>query len=260
MSAPTTWSKTRARHLSVIQAAEREEDLPKALHVTGNSKTGRSVDFPVHATCNPTKVCMGGEGRTAACYAMSGFMGYNYVVIHQARNQRLAQHLATAPYSEVVRVVDTLYAELPRGTDWLRWNGAGDLTPGSVRIVNTFTRRHSDVALWVISRKPAMIKRLRDRASLRLLMSNDHSTPSKIAKRFRELQSRFVLGAARMAYTRVAEDDKPPDDTYVVFNKHQGGYYNDWRHPQVCPSSLSFTNHEEACDRCRHCFEPRGKP
>lgn len=250
----STWSKTRRRHLTVIRGVD-EEELPKALHLTKNSKTGFSVDFAIHLTCRPTRVCMGDGPDSAGCYALAGFMTYPNAVKHQARNQRLMNYLATSSPREVLRVAQALWSALPRGQDWLRWNGAGDLTPGACRLINCLTSRFPSLILWVISRKPDMVVKLQDRKSLRLLVSLDHSTPEKTAARLREVCERFRVGKARVSYTRTSEEDKPPRDAWVVFNKHQGGNFNDWPHKHVCPASLPDTKHEGACDECRRCFK-----
>ena len=184
-------------------------------------------------------------------------MGYPNAVRQQARNQRLVAHLETAPYKEVCRIADALYWELPRGRDWLRWNGAGDLTPGAVRLINTFTRRHPDIIVWVITRKPIEARKLRDRVNLRVLFSQDMWTPAANKIRFRRLCKKFVLGVARRSYTRTTERDIPPPGTWVVFNRHVGGYFNDWEHKNVCPASLPGTDHVDACEDCRRCFKER---
>jgi hypothetical protein len=186
-------------------------------------------------------------------------MSYPAAVRQHALNQRLVDALIEAPYAEVVRVTDALWSELPRGQDWLRWNGAGDLTPGACRVINCFTRRHADIALWVITRKPLEVARLKDRKSLRLLLSLDHSTPKAIANELRLATTRFKRGVARLAYTRVDEDDVPPSDVWVVFNKHVGGRRYDWNDTTgtTCHATLPGVTHEGACDPCRRCFLPR---
>ena len=249
----STWTKTRVRHLNIISAVD-DEPLPKQLHITNNSKTGVSIDFPPHRTCKPTEVCMGNGKDSAACYALVGFMTYTASVRCHARNLRLVEYLEHAKYSEVIRVADQLWHSLPRGRDWIRWNGAGDLVPGACRLINTFTRRHEDVKVWVTSRRPDMVELLRDRKSLYLTLSMDKSTPKKTGIRLREQAARFKKATAKLSYTRVAEYDTPPDDAWVVFNKHVAAQKNGWPHPAVCPATLPDTNHAGACDACRHCF------
>lgn len=246
------WKRSRLRHLPILH---EDVELPQKLHLTRNSKTSISIDFPIHATCRPTAVCMGVGDNSASCYALKGFQSFPNAVRAQARNQALVDHLAISPLSEVRRVVDALYSDLPRGMAWLRWNGAGDLTPGACRLINCFTGRYDDVLLWVISRKPEMIAKLKDRKTLKLLMSLDHSTPEKTAAQLRALTQKFKLGKARLSYTRVSEEDVPPKDAWVIFNKHMGRNFNDWPHPRVCPASLPETDHVGACDPCRRCFK-----
>lgn len=251
----STWEKTRVRHLKVINATAEEEEQPTELHITKNSKTGISVDFPPHVSCSPTRVCMGDPSTDSApCYALSGFMTYNAAVRKHAQNQALVDRLSTADYGEVRKVVDTLYGALPRKLDWLRWNGAGDLTLGSVRVINAFLVRHGDVRSWVISRKPAMIAKLKDVKPLFLLISIDHSTPNRVADALREQAQRFEKAKARIAYVRTSEADTPPKDAFVVFNKHTGGNKYGWVHRRVCPATLPEGPHEKACASCRKCF------
>jgi len=249
----STWTKTRGRHLTIIRGVD-EEPLPKTLHITNNGKTGVSVDFPPHRTCTPTAVCMGEGKESASCYALSGFMTYSQTVRYHARNLRLVNHLETASYSEVRAVAANLWQQLPRGRNWIRWNGAGDLVPGACRLINAFTRYHPDILVWVTTRKPEMVQLLRDRASLFLTLSLDKSTPTKVGIRLRAQAERFVLGQAKLSYTRVSEADTPPPDVWVVFNKHVGGHRYAWKHKRVCPATLPDVPHENACENCRHCF------
>lgn len=247
----STWNKTRQRHLTIIHD---QQEVPKTLHITENSKTGASVDFAIHRTCAPTRVCRGEGDDSASCYALRGFLAYPNAVALQAKNQLLVESLETAPPAEVRRVADALWGALPRGRSWLRWNGAGDLTPGACRVINSLTRRRPELTLWVISRKPKMVLMLKDRKNLRVLLSLDHSTPAKIARRLRAVALGFQVGRARLAYTRVSEADIPPDDVYVVFNKHTGPKRNAWPHPSVCPATLPDVEHRGACESCRWCF------
>lgn len=196
-----------------------------------------------------------GEGKdSASCYALVGFMTYSASVRCHARNLRLVEYLESAAYSEVKRVADDLWHRIPRGRDWIRWNGAGDLVPGACRLINTFTRRHPDVLVWLTTRKPEMVRLIRDRPSIYLTLSLDKSTPAKTGRRLREQASRFKLGQAKLSYTRVGEYDTPPDDVWVVFNKHIAGQRYGWKHPSVCEATLPESSHANACDSCRHCF------
>lgn len=250
----STWAKSRSRHLAIIDSVD-EEELPAKLHLTANSKTGISIDFSIHTTCRPTAVCMGVGSDSAACYALRGFMSFPNAVKHHARNQRLMEYLETSSTTEVQRVASALWSDLPRGTKWLRWNGAGDLTPGAVRLINAMSTRFSGLVLWIISRKPDMVAKIKDRKNIKLLLSLDKSTPPRIAAELRGVQEMFRVGSARLAYTRVSEEDIPPKDAWVVFNKHSGHKFNDWPHEHVCPASLPDTDHVGACDICQWCFK-----
>lgn len=197
---------------------------------------------------------MGVGSDSARCYALGGFMSFPNAIKQQARNQRLVETLVAAPPRKVKAVADALYFDLPRKHDWLRWNGAGDLSPGACKVINALTRDHPDLTLWVISRRPEMVRLLVDRPSLKLLLSLDHSTPATPAQKLKDLKRRFKKAAVRFSYTRVTEADNPPPGIDVVFNKHVGGAFNAWPHQKVCPASLPDTEHKGACDPCRRCF------
>lgn len=251
---PSLWSKSRPRHLKIISEVD-QEPLPDRLHITANSKTGVSIDFAVHLTCSPTQVCMGYGEESAGCYALQGFMTFPNAVKHHVRNQRLMEDLVARKPQEVLQVATKLWADLPRGVDWIRWNGAGDLSLGAVRLINAFSARYPEIILWITTRLPDLACEIKDRKSIRLLLSLDRSTPPKVAERIWAVPERFRKGVARVSYTRVSEADVPPKGVHVVFNKHTSGRYNDWPHARVCPASLSTGEHEGACDPCRRCFK-----
>ena len=248
-----TWQKTRKRHLALIEEVEKELP-PTTLHITKNSKTGVSIDFPAHLTCAPTRVCMGVGKGAAPCYALSGYMTMAQVVKCQARDQRLADYLVNAPIAQVWRVVNSLQEDLPSGLEFIRWNGAGDLTLGACMLINCITFSRPDLRLWVVSRKPEMVTQLSDRPSLQLILSLDHSTPILTAHRLRAARYSFIEGRAQLSYTRVSEEDTPPEDIDIVFNKHSGGRFNGWPHPKVCVGTLPGRSHENACEACGRCF------
>jgi hypothetical protein len=181
-------------------------------------------------------------------------MNYRGAIRLQTLNQRLVDSLINAESRKVFEVAAALYAELPRGRNWLRWNGVGDLTPGACRLINALTDNFPDLILWVVSRKADQVATLQDRPSLRLLLSLDHSTPPSAAKALREVAKRFVHATARLAYTRVALDDVPPEDVDIVFNKHNGGRKYNWWHANVCHATLPGKEAKNACDSCRRCF------
>lgn len=247
----STWTKTRKRHLNIVTDVDTEPIIKK-LHLTENSKTGFSVDFPPHLTCTPTAVCSGEAEHSASCYALSGFMSFPNAIAWHVRNQRFLESLKTK--RDFQRAAENLYGDLPRSLDWLRWNGAGDLTPPAVRFINTFLDVAPDIRLWVISRKPREVSKLADKKNLKVLLSLDHSTPKKTKERLIELTKAFKRAKIRLAYTRTHEEDIPPKGVLVVFNKHGGGNRNDWKHKAVCPATLPEGPHEGACDECRRCF------
>lgn len=239
----------KRRSLPLYQAAS----TPSTLYLSENSKTGVSVNFPIIGTCQPTKKCI------KYCYAGAGMLNFSNSIAAQMRNLKLVEHLEKAKQSEVDQVADTLYEETVKaGQNWLRWNGVGDLMPGTIRVIKTLALRHEDLTQWIISRKPDMIRKLPDLKPLVIMVSLDGSEDEKRSRALIEGRKKFKVARYRMAYVKVRDDAVPaPRWAYVVFNEHQSSRrYGDGQDPRTCPATIpDGAEHEGACDSCRRCFK-----
>jgi len=244
-------SSLKKRSLPLYQEA-LAAPLENQLYLSANAKTGVSVNFPIIGTCQPTKGC------AEYCYAGSGMLQFPGPLKAQMRNLRLAKHLATASQVEVDFAADALYHGVrSNGQDWLRWNGVGDLTKGSIRVIESLAKNHKDLKQWVFSRLPAMVKLLPDSSSLAIMVSLDGTEDPKRAKALIAGRKQFKRAKYRLAYARMRETEEAPRWAFVVFNEHRGGRrYNDGLDPRTCPATVpDGVSHEGICDSCRRCFQ-----
>jgi hypothetical protein len=171
--------------------AEMRRDIPdrmtfiENIYISGNQKTfwsfnqrigptrevvdemtriyGTDFDIPsVGGSCRPTEWCMW------SCYAKAG-----RISVSAPQRRLLANHLhmmwlAKASQEHVNKSVDAVYKMLKKawvpararakvGRMNMRMFGSGDLTPGSVRWINTMAQRHPDLLIWGMTRRADLI-------------------------------------------------------------------------------------------------------
>lgn len=244
--------RMRRRFLPMLQERQATVGIPEKIYLSSNTKTGISINVSIAGTCNPTKLCM------SSCYAMRGPMVFSESQKRQTENFILFQYLETAPESEVVRIVHELAKDVQRGRNpqnWFRWNGSGDLIPGSVRVINKFAELYPNIIQWVISRKPAMIETLADHPAIRLLVSLDETTPMDIKLRLLATKKRFKRTHTKFSYIRTSEDQKiNVRQVSIVFNEHIGLKKVNHKDSRTCPATTKDASHEGACNKCRKCF------
>lgn len=245
--------RMKRRFLPMLQERTEAVGIPEKIYLSSNTKTGISVNVNIAGTCNPTKLCM------STCYAMRGPMVFKQSQLRQMENFILFQHLETAPEETVVRVVHELAKDVMRGRNpqgWFRWNGSGDLIPGSVRVINKFAELYPNIIQWVISRKPAMIESLADHKAIRLLVSLDETTPMETKLRLLATKKLFKRTAVRFSFIRTSKDQKiSVRQVSVVFNEHIGRKKVDHKDSRTCDATTKEGAHKNSCNTCRKCFE-----
>jgi len=258
-TAPATHDAFRAHlaRLADLRAEIELEPLPTAVRLSGNSKTGWSINAPL-SECEPTAEC------SRVCYVLNSPMGrFPDSLRVMLRNQRLFDSLEHADQSAVDAVAYGLAHDCRRArVDFLRWNGSGDLSPGAVRVVNALLRIMPDMPIWCISRKPSVIEQLSDAPSLRLQISIDRTTAPSRRDALQRAAKRFDRAAVKFAYTRTSEDAPAPDFIAVTFNYHKGSKRSSWGPDATAcaatvPVSEGGAAHDNACASCRRCFAPR---
>src|SRR3989304_8921164 len=125
------------RRLRIVteDCAQRLRPERYHLHVSENSKTGSSINVPIATTCqNKTAAC------TQYCYGLLGPISLQASIQTHVENQAVLNRLATASYKAVKEEADYSAAVLTvRGHNFLRWNGVGDLSLGSVRLLRALS-------------------------------------------------------------------------------------------------------------------------
>ena len=236
----------RKRALTVIQDAPAL--TPSEIRVSMNSKTGASINLAIVETCNPTDKCKDN------CYGQRGPIAFRNSILVQHANVVRFNYLETAPQSEVdaeaLRIARTIDKG---GTNWIRWNGVGDLIPGSVRVINAIARLRPDIAQWVVTRKVRECATLDDVASIKILFSLDETTPDTILQRAKELSGTFKVAAFRFAWTR-SDANAVPAIVDIIFNEHIGRKHTAWQDERVCEATLPNHTHTDTCNTCRRCF------
>lgn len=134
---------------------EREIGLrilgPKEKICSWNTKTGFSINLPIHGTCIPSKVCID------ICYAAKPGKPITW-------NNSLLKNLRVLNYfksTSTQEAADRIWKEyVGRKMTFIRWNGVGDLIPETVKVINLLNEQHPDMVQWVVTRKPLMAKEL----------------------------------------------------------------------------------------------------
>ena len=238
----------RKRVLPLIQNAPAT--VPDRIEVSGNAKTGASINSTIVETCQPTGRCM------EYCYGKRGPVTFKNSILLQHRNVLRFNYLETATQAEVdAEALRIAYTVLASGENWIRWNGVGDLVPGSVRVVNALARLRPDITQWVVSRKVVEVGKLEDLPSIKILFSLDETTPDTIRQRAESLASTYKRAAFRFAWTRTATSGMAPPNVSIVFNEHIGKHHGAWSDDvRVCAATLPGNTHTDTCATCRRCF------
>lgn len=241
-----TMTAYRKRVLPIIKNGPNT--IPESLKVSDNGKTGISINVSITDTCSPTKECKD------YCYGTRGPIAYPASILAQAANTRRFTYLQSAPQTEVDAECEALAAVVKKGKqNWLRWNGVGDLIPGSVRVINRMAELHPEITQWVVTRKVTECATLADKPSIKILFSLDNSTPDTILQRAKELKKTYKRASFRFSWTR--RDANPvPKHVSIIFNEHIGRSRGSWEDVRVCEATLPNHSHEGSCNTCRRCF------
>ena len=257
MDEQTAWARLKNRTLV-------PKEQPKQLYLSGNTKTGHSINVPIALTCHPTKACI------RFCYGRSGPIAFTPAIVRQAQNWLRFEALEKASLREVEREADRIRgAMLYVGQDFLRVFGVGDLQLGSVRFINVLAERHPDLILWVSTRRIDLASKLAYQMNIQLMFSTDVTTRSRDAAAMLKLVSARPTSAF-MSFVQQSEGEEPRFGTsnvpLVIFPQHKAaGRRAPWtakrRHPDIrwCPAGVAGDSglpHKNACASCRHCIDP----
>ncbi len=241
---------TTHRRRSLAIYSERDTDKADKVFLSDNGKVGVSINMPVAHTCQPTEGCM------KYCYAVRGQLAYPNAMGRQYDNLAVLESAAGNP-ARARELAGDIAGELLAGKqDFIRWNGVGDLTPGSVAVINALAELAPWLAQWVVTRRVDMAEKVADLAPIRLMLSADDTTPAPRLKALLALRKHFKRAAVRMAWTRTSEAT-PPAWVDVIFNEHGGGRRKGYEDKRTCHATMPEGKHGLACPECRRCFADR---
>lgn len=242
-----TVQSLRKKFLPVIQDSQIE--MSDSIQISSNGKTGHSINLSILETCQPTKEC------SKYCYGIRGPSAFSNSIKAQHRNTLRFQYLETAPFHVILEECEKIYSVLNKsGKNWIRWNGVGDLIPGSIRVINAFAEIYPDIIHWVVTRKVREAAQLKDLSNIRILFSLDKSTPEKIKNEALNLSKNYKNGIVRYSWTQ-RDMERAPEYIDIVFNEHilrkRSVFNQDFR---VCEATLPNHSHLDSCNSCRRCF------
>lgn len=202
-----------------------------------NKVTGHSLNYPIHPTCAPTKVCV------EECYFGQGPSTWTAALKKQWRlyASTVADPEKTA--NAIVRWARKL--KLP----FVRWNGGGDLFSESVLCINHAAPQMPDVPQWVVTRLPHHAVNLASWPNVFVHFSVDKSSWTRLAA------MRPQPGNWFWSYQCDRDEVPPAGIAPVVFRNHydpQGSPLTEDDCPLNAAEDIAGT-----CDRCRRCFDGR---
>lgn len=194
-----------------------------------NSKTGRSLNFPIKKHCKPTKNC----SRT--CYARRGRTSLQTSLKKQIW---VSDYLKGSDISELIIEAKKWSA--------IRISGTGDLNLDHVPNIIKLAKACPNTQFWGMTRKPEIAISLNNKTpNLRILVSVDSSSPRSMWN-YR----------GKLCYGPRLKSDQVPDDKRIVtvFPYHSSGkvVMGVPRHKKDCRAVY----HEiKGCLNCRQCWK-----
>lgn len=200
-----------------------------------NKVTGYSLNYPIAATCTPTKVCVD------TCYFMCGPATWPASLKKQWRlyNATVADPIQTA--SAVARWATRMRLS------FVRWNGGGDLFKESVECINEAAPLMPGIPQWVVTRLPHHAVNIKPAANVFVHFSLDRHS--------------WVRAAAMRPYggnwfwSYQCDDGEKPEKSLapVVFYDHYDPA-GETLNADDCPLN-SAEDIAGTCQKCRRCFD-----
>jgi len=202
---------------------------------SSNLVTGKSINFPIAATCSPSTVC------GATCYAGCGPITWSASIAKQYRN------LGSCKADPIAFAKLVLEDYRAMKLTFITWNGAGDLFEESVQAINQISEMAPNVPQWVRTRKPALAGKIRRSFRTWVHFSLDRDSLDR-AKQIDWRTDRHFY-----SYQYAPGETGPyPDFVSVVFG-HDYKMPEGVDGPEVCPLNTN-EDIKDICEGCRRCF------
>ncbi|MDA8555242.1 hypothetical protein N9K98_08520 [Luminiphilus sp.] len=232
-----------------IQARTVEHEFNGDGHeiLSGNKVTGWSVNFPIGATCQPSKLC------ADTCYGLKGPITWSSSLNKQARNLAFCR-------ADPIFFADSLAAEcrkkLKRDDNfYVRWNGVGDLFPEAIIALKALNEQLPSLPIWCVTRIPRYARQLYGLKNLWVHFSLDKSSMD----RYKDMKGDYD-SASNLFFSYQCEPDEKleylPEAVRVLFfdNYKIKEVNKAWTKSAVlCPLNKR-SDITGACFDCRRCF------
>lgn len=216
--------------------------------LSSNRVTGWSVNFPIGATCQPSKLC------AETCYGLKGPITWSSALRKQVRNLAWCRNDPVA-FAERLEVECTKILAKDPGF-YLRWNGVGDLFQESVNALKELNRRLPKMPIWCVTRIPRFAIQLANLQNLWVHFSFDKSSIERYSQ-----MSRYSSDMRNLFFSYQCDSDEhleelPVDVGVLFFDGYKIKEPNrQWsQSPITCPLNFK-ADISGTCSYCRRCFD-----
>lgn len=239
--AVTRFKTLQAKTPSIV-ASSSDSDI-----LSNNRVTGWSVNFPIGATCQPSKLC------ADTCYGLKGPITWSASLRKQQRNLEWCKRDTEGFVAQLERECRKKLRRNPQF--YVRWNGVGDLFPESVEAVKELNRRMPDLPIWCVSRIPQFALQLLHIPGVWVHFSIDNASMDRYSAVKRDISQARNSFFSYQCAPEEELSDLPLGVKVLFFDGYQIKPANShWEGEEVtCPLNLQ-ADITGTCSRCRRCF------
>ena len=239
--AVTRFKTLQAKTPSIV-ASSSDSDI-----LSNNRVTGWSVNFPIGATCQPSKLC------ADTCYGLKGPITWSASLRKQQRNLEWCKRDTEGFVAQLERECRKKLRRNPRF--YVRWNGVGDLFSESVEAIKELNRRMPDLPIWCVTRIPRFALQLLHTPGVWVHFSLDDSSMERYAALKSEVNQTANLFFSYQCEPQEVLSALPPEVKVLFFDGYKITSENvKWEtEPVTCPLNLR-DDITGTCLSCRRCF------
>ncbi len=239
--AVTRFKSLQAKTLSLV-ASSTDSDI-----LSDNRVTGWSVNFPIGATCQPSKLCAN------TCYGLKGPITWSASLIKQQRNLEWCKKDTESFVAQLERECRKKLRRDPQF--YVRWNGVGDLFPESVEALKELNRRMPDLPIWCVSRIPEFALQLLNISSVWVHFSLDNASTDRYSAVKKDIKRAANAFFSYQCAPGEELSELPLGVKVLFFDRYQIKPANSkWATEVVtCPLNLQ-EDITGTCSECRRCF------
>lgn len=174
-----------------------------------------------------------------------------------SKQLRLYRSMCADPLGVGERLVRELRPKMRRGLKFLRWNGVGDLFPEAIECLTYVADQLPELALWVVTRKPAMARQVPDRPNIFIQFSLDRDS----AKRYLDMSNTRDALSSRIFFSYQAAPDEVALPAWVKVVPLSVYYSHLYKAaaPDSIPAGVSCPQNEseslkDVCVDCGRCW------